>query len=144
MLKTIDALLHPDLLHALASMGHGDLLAIVDRNFPAASVAAETIVGEPLQVSTGLLAAVKAILTVFPLDTFEPEEPAVRGMQVVGDPDAVPDVVAESAPLFRQEGFDVSLIDRFDFYDAAKGCFVIVRTTEDRPYGNFILRKGVV
>ena len=37
MLKGIHPLLSPDLLHALAAMGHGDTLAIVDGNFPAAS-----------------------------------------------------------------------------------------------------------
>ena len=39
MLKGIDPLLGPELLMALASMGHGDELAVVDRNFPAVSVA---------------------------------------------------------------------------------------------------------
>lgn len=39
MLEGIHPLLHADLLHALAAMGHGDELAIVDANFPAASVA---------------------------------------------------------------------------------------------------------
>ena len=34
MLKGISPLLTPDLLHALASMGHGDAIAIVDANFP--------------------------------------------------------------------------------------------------------------
>jgi L-fucose mutarotase len=33
MLKGIPPLLTPDLLHALASMGHGDAIAIVDANF---------------------------------------------------------------------------------------------------------------
>ena len=37
MLKGIDPLLGADLLHVLRSMGHGDELAIVDANFPAAS-----------------------------------------------------------------------------------------------------------
>ena len=40
MLKSIPPLLTPDALHALCSMGHGDELAIVDANFPAARVAA--------------------------------------------------------------------------------------------------------
>ena len=35
MLKGIHPLLHADLLHALASMGHGDELVIADANFPA-------------------------------------------------------------------------------------------------------------
>ena len=38
MLKGLSPLLTPDLLHALASMGHGDEIAIVDANFPADSL----------------------------------------------------------------------------------------------------------
>ena len=39
MLKLLPPLLTPELLHALASMGHGDDLALVDAHFPAARVA---------------------------------------------------------------------------------------------------------
>jgi L-fucose mutarotase len=39
VLKGVHPLLHADLLHALAAMGHGDELAIVDANFPAAAIA---------------------------------------------------------------------------------------------------------
>ena len=38
MLNGIHPLLSPDLLHALAAMGHGDEIGIVDANFPAASL----------------------------------------------------------------------------------------------------------
>jgi hypothetical protein len=38
MLKGIHPLLPPDLLHALAAMGHGDEIGVVDANFPAASL----------------------------------------------------------------------------------------------------------
>jgi len=37
MLRGISPLLTSDLLHILASMGHGDRIAIVDANFPAAA-----------------------------------------------------------------------------------------------------------
>ncbi len=36
MLKGIDNRLNADLLHALRAMGHGDMLVVVDTNFPAA------------------------------------------------------------------------------------------------------------
>ncbi len=39
MLKTLNVLHTPDLLHALASMGHGDEIALVDCHFPSVSVA---------------------------------------------------------------------------------------------------------
>ena len=39
MLKTLTRLHSPALLHTLASMGHGDELAVVDAHFPATSLA---------------------------------------------------------------------------------------------------------
>lgn len=144
MLRGIDPLLGPDLLHVLASMGHGDSIAIVDGNFPAASTAHLLPVATKLHIDVDAVTAVKVILSVLPIDTFNPEEPPVLSMQIVGQPDAVPDVVAEARPLFEAEECDVHLIERFAFYEAAKGAFAIIQTAETRPYGNFIIRKGVV
>lgn len=142
MLKSIHPLISPDLLHALAAMGHGDSLVIADANFPAASVAAATVVGRPLIVAADAPAVMEAILTLMPLDTFEPG-PAV-GMQVVGEADAVPQVVAEMSALVAAEGAAWSTIDRFAFYERARTAFCVVQTAERRFYGNAILVKGVV
>jgi len=43
MLKGLDPLLNADLLYVLAAMGHGDELALVDKNFPAVSLGARVI-----------------------------------------------------------------------------------------------------
>ncbi|WP_415182537.1 RbsD/FucU family protein [Phaeovulum sp.] len=144
MLRGIHPLLHPDLLHVLASMGHGDAIAIVDSNFPASSTAQGLAVDTPLIMGVDAIAAVSAILTVFPIDTFNPEEPPVLGMQVVGRPDDIPEVVQLAAPLFRAEGVEITLIERFAFYSSATNAFAVIKTTETRHYGNFIIRKGVV
>ena len=40
VLKGIPPIVSPDLLHVLASMGHGDMLVLADSNFPSASVSA--------------------------------------------------------------------------------------------------------
>lgn len=45
MLKNISPVISPDLLWLLASMGHGDDLVLVDRNFPATQVAKQTSTG---------------------------------------------------------------------------------------------------
>lgn len=142
MLKGIDPLLNPELLKVLAEMGHGDEVTIVDANFPAAAVAKATIIGHLLRVDCDALVALRAVLTVFPLDTFE-DEP-VTTMQVVGDPSAVPPVVAEAAPILAAEGFASKSVERFAFYDLAKQSYAVLMTNEGRAYGNFILRKGVI
>ena len=141
MLKGIHPLLHADLLHALAAMGHGDELAIVDANFPAASV------GKRLLHASGASspAMLDAVLTVFPLDTYV--TPAALTMQVVGDPEALPEPVREFAAVFTRHDLadaEIGHLERSAFYERARGAFAIVRTGELRPYGNILLVKGVV
>lgn len=143
MLKNIPSLLTPDALHALASMGHGDDVAIVDANFPAARVAQAA--GARLVQLAGANASevLKAVLHVLPLDDFVPD--AAWTMQVVGDAQAVPPPVAEFAAALAHAGERPSLpLERFDFYARAQSALVILRTGESRPYGNILLRKGVV
>ena|SRR5436190_10620244 len=143
MLKTIPPLLTPDALHALASMGHGDELAIVDANFPAARVAAQG--GARLVQLAGADApqVLRAVLQVLPLDDFVPD--AAWTMQVVGDAAAVPPPVAEFRALLAgaSERAPVPL-ERFEFYARAAAAFVILRSSESRKYGNILLRKGVL
>ena len=146
MLKGIDPILSPDLLQVLRAMGHGDEIAIVDANFPAASTAITTVTGEPI-VMSGVSAAraVEAILSVMPLDSFV-TDPALR-MEVAGDPIAVPPVQQEvQQAIDRATGKRVPLvgIERFAFYDRAAESFVILVTGERRHYGDFILKKGVL
>jgi L-fucose mutarotase len=146
MLWGIDPLLDADLLYALRRMGHGDEIAVVDTNFPAASVAKATVTGKPLLMAgVSAARAVEAVLSVMPLDTFVPD-PAGR-MEVVGDPNAVPPVQREvQAVLDRAAGKHVPLagIERFAFYERAKSAFVILIAGERRFYGDFIFTKGVV
>ena len=40
-LKRIPKILSPELLHTIASMGHGDEIVLADSNFPAASCCTE-------------------------------------------------------------------------------------------------------
>lgn len=146
MLKGINPILSADVLHLLASMGHGDDLAIVDANHPAAAVASETTSGILIRLP-GLLMeeVVRAVLSVFPVDTFV-DDP-LRRMEVVGNPDEIPEV-----QLAVQKAIDETLgsgqpmigIERFDFYDAAKKSYGVIQVGDARPYGCFLLRKGVI
>ena len=75
-------------------MGHGDDLVICDTNFPADSVARQTVLGKVLRIdNTTAAEAARAILSVMPLDTFV-DEPALR-MEIVGNPHEIPKVQAE-------------------------------------------------
>ncbi|WP_312530246.1 RbsD/FucU domain-containing protein [Paracoccus sp. (in: a-proteobacteria)] len=142
MLKQISSLISPDLLHVLAMMGHGDELAIVDTNFPAHSVAQHTVYGQVLTIGSDLTQAVRAVLTLLPLDSFVPQ--AGLSMQVVDQPDAIPQTVAEITPLITAEGVGMGSLERFDFYARARDAFAILQTQETRIYGNVILKKGII
>jgi L-fucose mutarotase len=139
MLLGLDPLLTPDLLHALASAGHGDRVVIVDANFPAAATA-RRLVRTPGVSATAML---EAVLSVLPIDDFEPDPMAV--MQVVGDPGAMPEAVREFTAILRRHGLAApARLPRHDFYRAAADAFVIVQTGERRLYGNVLLTKGVI
>ena len=141
MLRRISPILSPDLLHALAAMGHGDDIVLGDANFPAASLGPAALRLDGLSATDVL----RAVLEVMPLDSFVPA-PALT-MQVVGDPDAVPPVKAEFQAIIddvADHPSQIATLERFAFYERAKDAFVIVQTGETRLYGNIILKKGVI
>ncbi len=141
MLKGIDPLLSGDLLKILDDMGHGDQLLLVDRNYPAVASGKPVIrLGE-----VGIRRAVKAILSVYPLDSFI-EHPLER-MEVEDDPvktTSLQDDVLSLAIETEQRELEFGVIPRLDFYQRAKGAYAVVHTLEDQPYGCFILHKGVI
>ena len=141
MLKTLGVLHTPELLHALASMGHGDEIAFVDRNFPAVSMAQRLI-----RLDGAFLPdALDACLQLLPLDTFV-DTPVLRMMQVHA-PDEIPDVQKECQEIIdKREGRHVPLtgIPRHEFYHRAQKAFAIVYTAEPRPYGCILLTKGII
>lgn len=146
MLKGIDHRLNADMLATLRAMGHGDTIVLVDRNFPAQSVATETTLGMPLMMENLSAAEVtKIILSVMPVDNFVDDY--ALAMEVVGAPNDTPDVQVEvEAELKSAEGQDKALqkIERFAFYEAAKNAYAVVQTGETRFYGCFIFKKGVI
>ena len=144
MLIGIHPLLNADVLHVLASMGHGDNLVICDANFPAATVANSTVCDTPIQLGVDALTALEAILTVFPIDTFDLSIPPVCGMATVGKPNETPPIIALAEPILAKVEATITLVERHAFYDLARNSFAVIRTNEARHYGNFILRKGVV
>lgn len=157
MLLGLDPLLSPDLLHALASMGQGDRIAIVDANFPAATLARRLIV-LPGADAPALLAAV---LSVLPLDTTEPDPAVVMRavgvtevtraagatevMRAAGATEEEPPVVTAFADRLAARGYAPPVaLDRHAFYRAAADAFALVRSGERRLAGSILLTKGAV
>lgn len=139
MLKGIPSLLVPELLRALAEMGHGDVLAVVDRNFPAYAGARQVVELPAVDATTAL----EAILSLLPVD--QHQSPAAWHM-LTDDGESGPAAGEFGALLDRVEDRQVPCegLPRPAFYPRAAEAFCTVRTGDDRPYACFLIAKGVV
>jgi L-fucose mutarotase len=143
MLKGLDPILNADVLYALRSMGHGDDLIIADTNFPSDSVARETVLGQVLRIDLPAAEVVKAVLSVYPIDTFVDD--AAARMEVVGEPDTILPVMDEvQTQVSAVGGPNMITVERYAFYERAKKAYAVIQTGERRFYGCFAFRKGVV
>ena len=144
MLKGIHPLLNADVLQALRAMGHGDDLIIADTNFPSDSVARQTVLGKLLRIDATAAEVVKAVLSLYPLDTFVDD--AAARMEIVGKPDEIPPVQTEvQKEIDKAEGkaWPMISVERYAFYERAKKAYCVIQTGERRFYGCFAFRKGV-
>ncbi|MCL2316221.1 MAG: fucose-binding protein [Actinomycetia bacterium] len=142
MLKGLDPYLTPELLAALAEMGHGDTLALVDRNYPAYS-GGSPVIDLP---HTTVADVLTAILTVFPVDAF-PHSPVLH--MLTDDGTEGPALPSCRAIWNAAEGRTVEDkgIDRHGddgFYALAQKAYVTVRTGETLPYACYLIPKGVL
>ncbi len=137
MLKT--ALLHPEILEALASAGHGAKVLIADSNYPYATTAGPNARLVFLNFAPGKLTVPEVLAGLEKVIPIEAAEAMA--------PDAGPE--PSIYPEFREIlGSDVPLqpVKRFDFYEKIRGddtCLVIA-TGETRVYACIILTIGVV
>jgi len=124
MLEGIHPLLTGELLLHLDRMGHSDAVVVADAHFPAWALGARVVV--------------VAIRSVLSLDD-------APGMDLMTSADG--DVLDVQRELMDAAGTDedsTRFVERFAYYDVARGAYLMVRTGETRKYGNALLRKGVV
>ena len=144
MLKGIDPVLTPELLKVLAEMGHDDAIVLADANFTAMSLGA----GKPVLRLPGvdMLRALQAVGSLLPLA--EDVAAPVAYMQVGGTEPPYRSALQRGA-LEVLAGFGlpaqrIEAVERFAFYERVRRAYAIVVTGERQPWGNFILRKGVI
>ncbi|MEO8121481.1 MAG: RbsD/FucU domain-containing protein, partial [Rhodoferax sp.] len=136
--------LTPELLKLLMEMGHDDALVLADANFTAMSIAA----GKPVLRLPGssMAQAVQAVSSVLPLAA-DVDHP-VAFMQVSGTQSPYrSELQRDVLSILTHEllpGQSPEAVERFIFYDRARAAYAIVLTGERQPFGNFILRKGVI
>lgn len=147
MLKGISPLLSPDLLRALAAMGHGDYIALCDANCPVETFGRDggaIVLRADAVPATALM---RAILDVMPVDESYPH-PFLIGDKTqadaqIGTPiwDEFKRIAAEYDPR-GEDAFEQ--LDRDRFCAFISRAYAVVQTGERALYGNIALRKGVI
>ena len=144
MLKGISPVISPELLKALAEMGHGDELVIADGNFPCHSVDKNSVVIRA--DGHGVPEILDAILKLIPLDTYT-DKPVALMEVVKGDTCGTPEIwntYEEILNKYEPDHHDIDFTERFAFYERAKDAYLIIATGEKAIYANILLKKGVV
>ena len=89
-------------------------------------------------------ALLDAVLPVFPLDGYVDAPLAM--MDVVPGDTADPAVersYREAVDRHRPGGHAIEKVERFAFYERAKGAFAVVMTGDVQKYANLVLKKGL-
>lgn len=137
MLKT--KLLHPEILEALGSNGHGSKLLIADGNYPFSTGVPETAKKVFLNLSPGMLSVpdvLKVIKEVIPIESY----------MIMLTPDEVPQSIHEEFVEILSIDTPVNKVKRFDFYKEARSSdtFMVIATGEIRRFANILITVGVV
>uniref|UniRef100_A0A8I6A6D8 L-fucose mutarotase n=1 Tax=Rattus norvegicus TaxID=10116 RepID=A0A8I6A6D8_RAT len=107
VLKGIPTVLSPELLFALARMGHGDEIVLADANFPTSSICQ----CGPIEIRADGLdipQLLEAVLKLLPLDTY------------VESPAAVMDLV----PSDKEKGLQTPIWDHYEYLLLKADCKV--------------------
>lgn len=137
MLKT--NLLHPEILEALASNGHGSMLLIADGNYPFTTGVNERAKKVFLNLSPGML-TVTDVLKVLK------EAVPVESYSVMMPPDEAQQQIHEEFLNILGENIPVERLKRFEFYRKSMSpeTFLVIATGEKRRFANILLVIGVV
>ena len=125
-------LLHGELSHLIATMGHGDSLVIADAGLPvpAGTRCIDLAVARGVPSFDKVLGAVLSELQV---------ERATHAAELLLHSPAT-----ETELRARLSGTPITRVDHAAFKELSRGARAIVRTGEFTPYANVILYAGVV
>ena len=139
MLKNVPKIVGPELLKILCEMGHGDEIVIADGNFPAETYGKRVVRADGL----GGVEMLEAVLSLIPLDTYATENFMLMET-TQGDP--TPEIWGEYFAVAKEKDDNVreKMLERFAFYERAKGAYAVIATGEEKIYANIILKKGVI
>ena len=123
-------------------------IVIADANFPSSSIAATSLTcREPISITGRTTAQLLSdILTLLPLDQYT-DQPVKVMDRVDSDKRRnlhVPAYAALAAAAGIESEGALAYVERFKFYEEAKGAFVVIRTDDMSLYANAIVYKGVI
>jgi L-fucose mutarotase len=132
-------LIHPQILAALATAGHGSQVLLSDGNYPHATATPPGATRVYLNLSPGRVTVTEV------LEALAPTVPVESAAVMRPDDAAVPAVLAEYTALLPP-GTPVEAVERFAFYELARGPDValVIATADQRLYANLLLTIGVV
>jgi L-fucose mutarotase len=132
-------LIHPEILAALASAGHGSRVLIADGHYPFVTAAGPNATHVFLNLTPGRLTVTEV------LEAIVDAAPIERATVMAPPPDQpTPEVFTEFEQLLPA-GTPLDRLDRFGFYDAARtdDVALVIATGEQRTYANILLTLGV-
>ncbi len=131
-------LIHPEILKALGSAGHGSIILLADGNYPFTTGANPLADRVYLNLAPGILKVtdvLKVLADAVPLET-------VQVMMPENAPE--PAIYKEFRAILP--GHDLHTLGRFEFYDVAKSpnTALVIATGEQRTYACVLLTIGVI
>jgi len=131
-------LLHPEILEALGSSGHGGKVLIADGNYPFVTRANPAAKRVYLNFTPGKLNVVEileVLVGAIPIEAADVMTP---------DSGDEPSIFADFRRLLPN--LELKKNGRFPFYDLARDpdCCLVIATGEQRIYANILLTIGVV
>lgn len=132
-------LLHPEILAALGSAGHGSKILLADGNYPFATRSNPAARRVYLNLAPGVLSVTDVLQVVVQAVPIEAAE------VMLPDDGSEPSIFQDFRRILGP-GLELTKLGRFPFYDAARQSDValVIATAEQRLYANILLTIGVI
>jgi L-fucose mutarotase len=132
-------LLHPEILSALATAGHGSRVLIADGNYPFATGSSSSARRVYLNLAPGIVSStdvLRSLLQIIPI------EAAAVMLPETGEKPAIFDEFCRLLP----EQVSLESLGRAEFYKAVgdQNTALVIATGEQRTFANLLLTIGVV
>jgi L-fucose mutarotase len=132
-------LLHPEILEALGSTGHGAKVLIADGNYPFSTRAHPGARRVYLNLAPGLLTVTDVLRVMV-------EAIPVEAVEVMVPESGEEPSIFQDFRRILPSNLQLNKLGRYAFYDAARDpdTALVIATAEQRIYANILLTVGVV